>query len=431
MDRQDGSPTGYQKLSVVDDPNATLLEDELGGSQRPLSAREERTSRIQFYSLCCSLFIIGWNDGSTGPLLPRIHEVYKVGFDTLSWIFVLSCSGSVVGALLNMPLGDKFGIGKMLVIGAGLQAGGFAIQSMGLPFPLFAISFAASGIGISIQDAQANGFIAIVRHEGEKKMGLLHAAYGVGALVAPLVATQFAQIKYWSLHYAVSLIFAIVNGLVQAVVFKFQDQDENLLRAGEFVPEKEVEEKSNKYSQLLRLKSVHFLTLFLVLYVGTEVTIGGWIVSIMVYERGGGASAGYIASGFFGGMTVGRVALLKVNKMIGEIRAIYVYTCVSILLQLVVWLVPSLVINAIAVSFIGVLFGPMYPIAISHAGRVIPRTLVTGAIGWITACAAAGAALMPFITGMVAGKLGIGYLPPLILGMMMIMGGSWALVPKE
>lgn len=52
---------------------------------------------------------------------------------------------------------------------------------------------------------------------------------------------------------------------------------ENLLRAGEFVPEKEVDEKSNKYSQLLRLKSVHLLTLFLVLYVGTEVTIGGEI----------------------------------------------------------------------------------------------------------------------------------------------------------
>ena len=83
MDRQDDFPTGYQKLSVVDDPNSTLLEEEFGGSPRPLSAKEERTSRIQFYSLCWSLFVIGWNDGSTGPLLPRIHEVYKVGFTTI------------------------------------------------------------------------------------------------------------------------------------------------------------------------------------------------------------------------------------------------------------------------------------------------------------------------------------------------------------
>lgn len=36
--------------------------------------------------------------------------------------------------------------------------------------------------------------------------------------------------------------------------------------------------------------------------------------------RGGGASAGYISSGFFGGLTLGRVALLWLNKLV---RGIY------------------------------------------------------------------------------------------------------------
>jgi hypothetical protein len=35
--------------------------------------------RIQFAVLCWSLFLLGWNDGCTGPLLPRIQEVYHVG----------------------------------------------------------------------------------------------------------------------------------------------------------------------------------------------------------------------------------------------------------------------------------------------------------------------------------------------------------------
>lgn len=35
-------------------------------------------SKIQFASLCWSLFLAGWNDGTTGPLLPRIQEVYHV-----------------------------------------------------------------------------------------------------------------------------------------------------------------------------------------------------------------------------------------------------------------------------------------------------------------------------------------------------------------
>ncbi|KAF8181818.1 MFS general substrate transporter [Pholiota molesta] len=427
-----GLPTNdYEELTVVDDPAGSLLHDDEGSSPRPLSQKEQTLARLQFYSLCWSLFLIGWVDGSIGPLLPRIHEVYNVGFDTLSWIFVLGFSGSVFGALLNMPLGDKIGLGKMLLLSSFLQSIAFAAQSLALPFPLFTIAFGFTGMGAAIQDAQANGFIAMVRNDGERKMGLLHAFYGVGALISPLFATQFAQMKHWSLHFAVTLMLSLINAAAQAYVFKFKDQDENLMLAGEIVPEKLNAEEGNKYSQLLHLKAVHLIALFLVIYIGVEMTIGGWIVTILVFSRGGGPKTGYITSGYFGGMTVGRVVLIQVNKKIGEIRAIYVYTCFVILLQLVVWLVPFLIVDAIAVFLIGVLLGPMYPIAISHAGRVIPRSLVTGAIGWITAAGAAGSALLPFLTGTVAGKLGVGALQPLLLVMMVVMGGIWGLVPKE
>lgn len=33
---------------------------------------------IQFAALCYTLFLCGWNDGSTGPLLPRIQTNYNV-----------------------------------------------------------------------------------------------------------------------------------------------------------------------------------------------------------------------------------------------------------------------------------------------------------------------------------------------------------------
>ena len=35
-------------------------------------------ARIQFATLCWTLYLAGWNDGSTGPLLPRIQKVYNV-----------------------------------------------------------------------------------------------------------------------------------------------------------------------------------------------------------------------------------------------------------------------------------------------------------------------------------------------------------------
>ena len=81
--------------------------------------------------------------------------------------------------------------------------------------------------------------------------------------------------------------------------------------------------------------------------------------------------------------------------------------------QLIVWLVPSFTASAISVSIIGVLMGPMFPIAINHAARVLPRHLMNAAVGWMAACGAGGSALLPFITGTIASNLGIESLQPL------------------
>lgn len=66
-------------------------------------------------------------------------------------------------------------------------------------------------------------------------------------------------------------------------------------------------------------------TLFLVGYMGVEVALGGWIVTFMREIRHGGAFAsGMTATGFWLGMTVGRVVLGFVTPKIGEKRAILV-----------------------------------------------------------------------------------------------------------
>ena len=81
-------------------------------------------------------------------------------------------------------------------------------------------------------------------------------------------------------------------------------------------------------------------------------------------------------------------------------------------LELVVWFVPNLYAGAVAVSFVGFFLGPIYPILMNHAGRVIPPDLISGAIGWVASWGAAGAAVFPFITGAIASKAGIGSLQP-------------------
>ena len=85
----------------------------------------------------------------------------------------------------------------------------------------------------------------------------------------------------------------------------------------------------------------------------------------------------------------------------------------SFRLELIVWLVPSLVGDAIAVSFVGFFLGPMYPILMNQSASLIPPYILTGSIGWIAGFGQAGSACLPFITGALAQAFGIFSLQPL------------------
>ncbi|KAG2145421.1 major facilitator superfamily domain-containing protein [Suillus bovinus] len=400
-------------------------------------------ARVQFATVCGSMYLAGWNDGTTGPLLPRIQKVYGLNFVVVSLIFVFACIGFLSGAFANLYLDGRFGFGK---VSSACQVLAYAIEAGALPFPAFVLGYAINGFGLALQYTQSNGFVASLKSKPEVKMGIIHAV-SAGALSSPLAATQFAQLPHWSLHYLCSLGIAFINTVLLVAVFGLKTQDECLAQIGQPAGKKGTSEKS-QFSQILRLREVHLLAFFLLIYVGVEVTVGGWMVTYIIYVRGGGPSSGYISSGFFGGLMIGRVGLLWVNKtaslypvysmqrnrpqisQVGERRVLFIYVILAIGLELIVWLVPSLIGGGVAISIIGMLLGPMYPIAVNHAVRILPEWLITGSISWIAGFGQAGSALLPFLNGAIASKTGIKSLQPFLISMMAFMIVLWALVPR-
>ncbi|EIW78485.1 MFS general substrate transporter [Coniophora puteana RWD-64-598 SS2] len=403
------------------------------------SSRYRWLVHVQFFACCWAMVVAGWNDGSTGPLLPRIQEVYGVNYTIVSLVWVFACVGFLTGAIANMFLEPRFGFGKTIFIGACFQFVGYAIESAALPFPAFVLGYAINGVGMALQDAQANGYVSNLPNSSTK-MSFLHAAYGLGALASPLAATQFAQLPHWSFHFLISFGVALLDAIILAAVFRFKTHDECLAAIGQVRHLDEPSEKNDDsgsetekshFRKVMTLKETHLMAVFILVYVGVEVTVGGWTVTYVINERNGGPSSGYISTGFFGGLTLGRMGLIWANNKIGERKALVIYAALAIGLELVVWLVHSLVGDAIAVSFVGFFLGPMYPIAMNVCGRIIPPSLLTGSIGWIAGLGQAGSALFPFITGAISNKAGIESLQPIVVAMMAFTIGLWICVPRD
>ncbi|KAF8903955.1 major facilitator superfamily domain-containing protein [Gymnopilus junonius] len=401
----EGSSLGVNQAASMDVSSANLNT----AQERLSKKQQQRYSMLHFLSLCWSVWLMGWNDGTAGPMLPRWQEQYKVGFSVVSMIFVGSCFGYICGAALNVWLNDRVGMGKILVLGAVCQSIGYAIIIPAPPFPLLICAYVIVGFSESIQNAQANGFVGSLHEHMSTKLGMMHGAYGFGALTTPFSSTYFSGFanKKWAYHYILSEFFSLLNLCFIIYVFRFRRQEDVLLEGGQEPSADSTvhPQGGSKYRQIFALKSIPLLTIFSVIYIGVEVTLGGWIVTFIIRERHGGHSSGYISSG----LTLGRIGLMWLNKMVGAHRIIIIYSLIAIALELTIWFVPSIIENAVAVSLIG---------------------LVLACVGLVAGIGVAGSAAVPFVTGLLAAKYGIASLQPLMISMISVLLLVWMCVPK-
>lgn len=162
-----------------------------------------------------------------------------------------------------------------------------------------------------------------------------------------------------------------------------------------------------------------------------EVGLGGWIVTFMLRIRKATAFAsGVSGSGFWAGQTLGRAALGFVTERYGERICITIYLAFAVAMQLIFWLVPSFMASAIAVVFLGVFLGPMFPGAITVTAKLLPKRIHVSAIGFAMSMGGTGGTIFPFIIGPLASKYGVWAMQPFILGLLIVIAATCFCFPR-
>jgi fucose permease len=323
----------------------------------------------------------------------------------------------------------------------------YIINACHPPYPVLVISFMLAGLGNGIEDAAWNAWIGAMSNPNEV-LGFLHGLYGVGGTIAPLVATTLitkANVPWYYWYYC--MIGAAAVELANSA-HAFWDCTGAVFRAANPRTSGNGSRLKEAILQRPAARVTWLAALFLLGYVGIEVGLGGWIVVFMIRVRDGERFAsGMTATGFWLGLTIGRIVLGFVTPKIGEKLAITVripgptlwaladfqsqiYLPIAMGLELLFWLVPQFYVSAVSVGLIGFFIGPLFPAAMVACTKLLPKHLHVSSIGFAAALGGSGGALFPYVIGVIAQAKGVKTLQPIILSLLAVILALWLCLPR-
>jgi fucose permease len=102
----------------------------------------------------------------------------------------------------------------------------------------------------------------------------------------------------------------------------------------------------------------------------------------------------------------------------------------SIVFELLVWQVPNVIGDSVALALVGLLLGPVYPCAMVVFSRAIGRKDQVSSLSVISAFGSSGGAVAPFTTGILAQAAGTFVLHPIAIGLFGAMLVCWYCLPN-
>ena len=371
-------------------------------------AKRLRLAELQVGLAFFAFILIGANDGALGVLIPSMRLHYGVDKATIGLLFLFQTVGYLVAAFNSGLLVEKLGNRRFLVLGVVSFLLGVGTLSLMPQFMVILIMMLPLGFGVAIIDAGLNTYIASMPRNAAL-LNYLHAFYGIGALLGPLIASTILAIRWgWNSVY----IVWIGMSLVLLIGFQLVFREQNISPREDAA----TRPKSNVLVAALSVPMVWIAALFMLIYVGAEVSVGSWTYSFLTEERHAAILlAGWMVSGYWIGLTLGRLTLARVTLRIGSERLIPGCLVGVVIGGLFVWLLPVYAVSAVGLGLIGFSFGPIYPTTIALISNKVSSRILPSVIGFMVSLGSIGAAICPWLAGLLAQRFGLWSLMPYVI----------------
>lgn len=367
-------------------------------------------SKLSLVLLAYVAFIaLGMPDGLLGIAWPSIRGDFGIPLDALGMLLFASVTGYMTSSFLSGTLIARLGVGRLLAISCALTGTALMGYTLVPVWWMMVLLGLAAGLGAGAIDAGLNTYAAA--HFGEGLMQWLHASYGIGITIGPVIMTlALANLDSWRFGYRVVGGFQFLMATAFVLTLTWWDNNKGTAAADE--PEKRLTDYQTPLSETIRQPRVWLSILLFFLYVGGEVSLGAWAYTLLTESRGiPPQQAGFWAGSYWATFTIGRILAGLYARRLGIHTLVQGGIALALLGALLLWWNPFQAANVLAVGLIGIAVAPVFPAMMSGTSDRVGVHFAANTIGMQMAATGLGGSLIPGLLGVLARRFTLEIVP--------------------
>ncbi len=354
---------------------------------------------------------LGMPDGLLGVGWPSIRAGFSQPLDVLGLLLFTMMVGYLTSSFLSGELTRRWGVGKVLIISCLVTGAGLIGYTLVPGWGMMVALGLFAGLGAGAVDSSLNAYVAA--NFGPGLMQWLHASYGIGVTIGPLIMTaMLARYNSWRPGYL------IVGGfqLVLALSFVLTMSLWNWKKTEKTEEVKQATAPSASLRETLRQPRVWASMALFFFYVGSEVTLGTWVYSLLTEGRGINPKlAGYFAGSYWFTFTLGRVLAGVLTRKINIQKLVVICITAALAGTVVLGLNLGTWVNLAAVALVGFAFAPVFPGLMSGTPARVGQAHSNNTIGIQAAAGSLGGTGLTSLVGVLAQTFSLEVVPLVLL----------------
>ena len=393
-----------------------------------LKAHEYRVVALAY----TSFIMLGASSSLLGVAWPSMQQQFGVSLDAQGLLLLAPTAASLTASFFSGRIIRRLSIASTLTAACLLLGLGLIAYGIAPSWTAIILLGALIGSGAGLLDSGLNTYFA--ETFGPRLMNWLHACFGVGATLGPILMTVVLS---GGLTWETGYLIAGVATAAMSLVYIARRRDW-MQRPGSGAAEALPASAIPPLQSTLRQPLVWVGIILFFLFAGVEITAGNWAYSLFTLSRGiDAAQAGLWVSLYWGFFTIGRIVFGIFANRFNAITAVRWCIVGATAGALLLWWNPLNEISFLGLAVLGFAQAPIFPLMISTTPERLGRGHAANAIGFQIGSAGVGLALAPGIAGVLAGAAGLEAIVPFMIIMSLVtlvlyqVAGTRSIAPRS